>query len=422
MIYIKKIAPIALWALFVLLFSNCSEETGSDTTTNATPETVADSKDPNAPAQSCVLSESEFSSWFSEGSITPNGVVNPANSLDSMTESCDFYKWSWHMFLWHFSPKEGSYVYDTPPFHDLEGNRLVLDGKQTRVRGGKLDREGQAGLVSGVLMSQHAGVTPDGSLVYYAIHVNDVYAYMMSGQKRGALDLSTFPTTAKELDAIVEYAETAYGVDIEDGESLTMELKSSWIKLPKGADDSRYVTIQASVPAFVQSSDKEWTWDGSSYEEDVSLALVGYHVVGSVAGHPEMVWATFEHVDNVPNVDYFYVNQAGDITEKKSFNEDGTPIQKDWVFTNAAVKKNASNQMHMELASNNIVAESGNIISPSSTVRTHPWGNKADSTSAKENTQIISLNDNIHQMLMGGDIRKKLLFGGYYLGEKWSYS
>ena len=92
------------------------------------------------------------------------------------------------MFLWHFSPKDDSYVYDSAPFYDLEGEDLVIDGQQTIVRGGKLSREGQAGTVSGVLMSQKAGITPDGSIVYYAIHVNDVYAYMRSGQKTGHLN------------------------------------------------------------------------------------------------------------------------------------------------------------------------------------------------------------------------------------------
>jgi len=32
------------------------------------------------------------------------------------------------------------------------------------------------------------------------------------------------------------------------------------------------------------------------------------HVVGTVKGHPEMVWATFEHVNNAPNEAYPYTN------------------------------------------------------------------------------------------------------------------
>jgi len=31
-----------------------------------------------------------------------------------------------------------------------------------------------------------------------------------------------------------------------------------------------------------------------------TLALIGMHVVGTVPGHPEFIWATFEQVDNAP--------------------------------------------------------------------------------------------------------------------------
>lgn len=419
----KKFAIMALVAAMVMTLPYCSNgpkkdqnENGSTTITPDVIEGNDDIANTDGVAQTCVLTDSEFASWFSSGSVTPNGMVNSANSLGSFDTSCDFYKWSWQMFLWHFSPKAGSYVYDSRPFYDLEGNDLLFDGIQTRVRGGKLDSEGQAGLVSGVLMSQDHGITPDGSIVYYAIHVNDVYAYMVSGQKTGKIDLTEFPTTQEELDMIIDYAKNVHGVEIKDGESLAMELKSSWIKLPAGADASKYITIKASVPNFTKNSDTEWTWDGSSYDENVTLALVGYHVVGSATGHPEMIWATFEHNSNAPDVDYYYVDANGQTQEKKTFGSDGLPIQKDWVFTDPNTKLNASNQMYMELDGNTIKAEPGKTIAPSSTIRTHPWGNVADTSSAANNTEIISLNDNITGMLKDGDLRKNY----FLVGATWT--
>ena len=417
MILTKKISIIALLVMIVLSVPSCKENTDKKTENEdlATSESYVDVV-PLETAQSCVLTASEFSTWFDSGSVTANGVVNSANSLGTFNNSCDFYKWSWQMFLWHFSPKDDSYVYDTEPFYDLEGQDLVVDGAQTKVRGGKLAKEGQAGLVSGVLMSQEAGITPDGSIVYYAIHVNDVYAYMASGQNSGKLNLTEFPTTQEELDMIIEYAKNVYGVEIKDGESLAMELKSSWVKLPAGADASKYITIKADIPSFTKTSDREWVWDGSTYENDVTLAMVGYHVVGSATGHPEMIWATFEHTDNVPNVDYYYVDADGNVQEKKTIEEDGTPIRKDWTFTNGETTMNASNQMHMELKSNKIVAEAQQTISPSSTMRTHPWGNDPDKASAVNNTEIISLNQNINSMLLDGDLRKNY----FLVGATWT--
>ncbi|MFT5764206.1 MAG: hypothetical protein ACI8X3_001636 [Saprospiraceae bacterium] len=419
----KRLTLITIVAAAMMIMPYCTPDTNESGTTT-TPTTTEVVTDPDAPAQSCVLTTNEFASWFSSGGVTPNGFVPSANSLGTFTDNCDFYKWSWQMFLWHFSPKANSYVYDTRPFYDLEGQDLVFDGgvgiskrkKRLRPRGGKVDQEGQAGIVSGVLMSQQAGITPDGSIVFYAVHVNDVYAYMVSGQKTGKLDLKEFPTTQAQLDEIEAYAKNVHNVVIEDGESLAMELKSSWIKLPAGADNSRYATITADVPLYNKISDKEWEWDGTTYENNVTLAMVGYHLVGSAAGHPEMIWATFEHVDNLPNVDYFYVDGEGNVKEKKTFGTDNTPIRKDWVFTNDSTKLNASNQMHMELEGNKIIAETPNNISPSSTIRTHPWGNIADTTSAVNNTEIISLNENITSMLMNGDVRKNY----FLVGATWT--
>ena len=430
--FTKKFSILAIVAVIVISMPYCdnkpknpiSEETIDNAVNDikealpggeeeVAPEVVE--ADPNGPAQSCVLTSSQFATWFSNGSVTPNGVVNSANSLGTFDTSCDFYKWSWQMFLWNFSPKAGSYVYDTRPFYDLEGQDLVFDGIQTKVRGGKLDQEGQAGLVSGVLMSQKAGVTPDGSILYYAVHVNDVYAYMVSGQKTGQINLTQFPTTQAELDMIINYAKNVHNVDIKDGESLAMELKSSWIKLPTGANASEYITIKASVPNFTENSDTEWVADGT-FENNVTLALVGYHIVGSVTGHPEMVWATFEHNSNVPDVNYYYVNGNGETVEKKTFGPDDTPIRKDWTFTDGSAKLNSNNQMFMELDGNKITAEPGQTISPSSTVRTHPWGNVANQSSAANNTEIISLNDNITGLLASGDLRKNY----FLVGATWT--
>ncbi|NND31689.1 MAG: hypothetical protein HKN76_03795, partial [Saprospiraceae bacterium] len=308
-------------------------------------------------------------------------------------------------------------VFDSPPFFDLENGNLVVDGSNYSTRGGKLESEGQAGVISGVLMSQKAGITPDGSIVFYAIHVNDVYAYFASGKNTGQLEnLTEFPITQEDVDQIVDYAQTTYNVTIEDAESLTMELKSSWIKPAPGLDLSNYITIQADIPKFTKVSDKLWTWDGVSLERNVTLAMVGYHVVGSTANHPEMIWATFEHVDNSPDVSYYYIDEAGNLQERKTFGPDGKPIRKDWLFTDGNVTANASNQMHMELDAREIKAMGDLTISPSSTIRTHPWGNSPDSTYAQNNTDIISLNENIITLLAPGDVRRNY----FLVGATWT--
>ena len=50
--------------------------------------------------------------------------------------------------------------------------------------------------------------------------------------------------------------------------------------------------------------------DSQGFQAQSKLAMVGMHVVGrAVKGHPEMIWATFEHVDNfAPNDTFSYTN------------------------------------------------------------------------------------------------------------------
>src|SRR4030095_1538131 len=85
----------------------------------------------------CTVSGPVFKSWFASGSVTLNGVVNPANSVPfPNTPNCSFYQWSEQMFLWLTSPAPRSYgggahVFDSPAFYDVtppdkKGHRAFL--------------------------------------------------------------------------------------------------------------------------------------------------------------------------------------------------------------------------------------------------------------------------------------------------------
>ena len=72
-----------------------------------------------------------------------------------------------------------------------------------------------------------------------------------------------------------------------------------------------YVRMTARVPVFNKSNPAKWTATGQY--QTTQLALVGMHVVGSAAGHPEMIWSTFEHFGNTPNGAYQYINGANKV-------------------------------------------------------------------------------------------------------------
>ena len=67
-----------------------------------------------------------FPTWFESLTVTANGVVKPANSLNFPDNpNCSFYQWSYQMFLWATSPAPLSYgggggrIFESPAFFDV---------------------------------------------------------------------------------------------------------------------------------------------------------------------------------------------------------------------------------------------------------------------------------------------------------------
>jgi hypothetical protein len=455
-----------------------------------------------------------FASWFESGTVTLNGVVNPANSVNfPNVPNCSFYQWSEHMFLWLTSPAPvrygggGGRIFDSPAFYDVSppdanGDRtliphvqglirnfslraaqvgptnlqLIFDkkgrmlevepprfapsGKQLilnesgdsieieRVRIGDdrkpifFDKTGKVipnprpiirpelsktltvqkfmidkipifldsfGNVVEVEQGQAGGnavlMAQNGSLVYYVTMVNDVYAYFLTGVKKGQITPGTqFPTTSGELTQIKNFA-IANGKPspdpFPDPEALAIEVKSSWVEAAALPNLSSYITMQATIPTYNQTNLK-WTPTG---QKTVQLALVGIHVVGSTMGHPEMIWATLEHQSNMPNAEYSYINTSN-VTITVPQNTAGN-----WLFC-ANNSAGPFNEEHMSFNSPNIDANTGLgfTISPSNTIRWKSWGRAHPS--ATSNTEIISINNGVRGMLASGDVRGNYIMTG----------
>jgi hypothetical protein len=378
---------------------------------------------PSNAKETCVVTPAEFAGWFASGTVKKDGLVNPADSVNFPVKNnlCDFYKWSWQMFLWLNSPEGGKHVFDSPIFFDVSdlenGKRQFIrhkpgrihrfnlfraqtnhKGKAIRVAPNKKTIEtaevGQAD-TNGVLFTQK------GSLVYYGIHTNDVYAYFLTANESGAIKppLTTFPDTKDQLDQITAFAKTQ-GVTLPDAKALVMELKTSWVEADQVYDASKYVTIMGEVPTFDKTDPTKWVPSGS---KKTKLVMVGMHVVGTVKGHPEMLWATFEHTGNAPNDKYTYTDKK-DQTATVNLDTSGN-----WLFC----KTNAAGAFNTQTAKvdkdGNIVPEmTGKPMVPSDTKRAFPWGQGT----TDNNTLIISLNNSVLGMIPDGDVRKNYVLIG----------
>jgi len=220
--------------------------------------------------------------WYTRPSL-PDFVNDP----DTL---CGFYQYSWQTFLYFVSPgpkAHGALRVETLPEVDAPGEVVAAHLSSLlstavrfrdprhgnlehvfRVRGAEPSDIHQAGS-KGILVDQNDNLT------YYeqfqtAIADNFIRACSLSVKNCGtapAAQLLRFPPGA-------------------------IELKLSWRVIPKGMPGASTYYILRDVPNLPDNKGGRITAD---------LGLTGMHVVFASTHHPELIWATFEHVDNAPN-------------------------------------------------------------------------------------------------------------------------
>jgi hypothetical protein len=311
------------------------------------------------------------SSWFTGGD-NPTPPYDFENEPQAVVD-CDFYKFAWQTFLnitqsdtrggtprflTYKSPGEvfnHSGLFAIPQGKASDGLKLTpWMRKSDSVR--SLDSIEQA-------ISRGVVVDKNGHPLYYGLHLNPRFEKFIAD--------NNYQDLAK-LKAAPADQEFPVGC---------VELKSSWRIIPDGGDASNFFTIAASVPTLIVK-DGKITIDPST-PKSVTVALVGLHVVGRLKHHPEFVWATFEHVDNAPDLS---VNAS---------TPDSAVTDRDWTFCpNGALKKNCN--LKPGSSPDNplcLVDEANQILAPVTPIyREFPFG-------GDDSRAIISLTTSVHTQL-----------------------
>jgi len=274
-----------------------------------------------------------------------------------------------------------------------------------------------------ILMSQ------TGSLVYYSILVNDVFAFFLTGARNLQWPDNQFPTTPAQITQITSYA-SSHSTTIPDPQAMAVEIKMSWVEASKVFNINNYITTMATIPTYNQSDPNHWIRLG---QKTVKMALVGVHFVGVTAGnvnnpngHPELLWATFEHQTNAPSLTYPYRSTSG----LKFVSPD---FSKTWLFCAANPPASSLfNDPHMHqdpdpLHPGDIRSVGTYTISPSNTMRVTAWGAAANASpnpvylptapfataaSAASNSEVILMNDGVRSLLNSADVRGNYLMTG----------
>jgi hypothetical protein len=340
-----------------------------------------------------------------------------------------------------------------PIFHDTHGNlienpilRDIASGQVINVRpppGNTIVSNGHLfflDLLGDVIAAEpgqaddHVLMARNNRLIYHMIQVNDIYAYFLTGTKNHNLNLTMFPTNNEELAPVKQYALNHGLVSFPDESASIVELKSSWIELPDKNDYSHYISITADVPKFKHLTDTHWQQIG--WRQGVKLAMVGMHVAFSVNGHPELIWATFEHVYNTPNARYRYEAIQG----RQPWSQQSCG---NWLFSSGHAEPDehprdcygirihacsgdqtidasgmciGANHSRMYMDGGDIHAYNGEAIGPSDILRISPWGNSEFRPTP--NASLISIYNSIRVRLAKGDLRKNyIMVGAIWLAD-----
>ena len=310
------------------------------------------------------------SNWFPH-SKTPR----PDDQAFKSSSNCEFHQWSWQMFLWLTQDWGGK-----PRFLSFQSPQSLL-GMNSRSLQPHTSPVGKPETLDEYLQAGTDGILVDhkGRAVYYSQYVNPTFADFIKSNNL------TDPASVQSFDPDKSFDIT------------TLELKASWKIVAEGENVSDFFTMKTRVNTLRNQGGKIVIDENSS--EMVTVALVGFHIGGVVNGHPEMIWATFEHKSNAPNVP-----------------ENPTPdtiiSDKDWLFYTANTRYADCNVNPADSPALTL-NEKTQVISPITQVcRQFEFGNDPDNPAQKKSNMkqnddnIALLNSSVHKKLKPNDVWK----------------
>ncbi|HEV3459590.1 MAG TPA: hypothetical protein VHG32_23815, partial [Thermoanaerobaculia bacterium] len=231
-------------------------------------------------------------------------VTNPSlpdfhNDPTCTAPFCEFYQYAWQAFLYLTAPAPGkggalnfeilpsiselSKAKATTKANKLLGEPTTFLDKRTNltrifeVRGSKpLSQFDQAGS-NGILVDQAGNVT--------------YYEHLFSKVAKHFVDSCYL--NIKSCVANVNSTSPPQGASTLRFPAGSMEIKVAWRVITNTTlNANTYYTVKG-VTVYNPNTQKN--------QRNVTLGLVGFHLAYATKSHPEMVWATFEHIDNAPN-------------------------------------------------------------------------------------------------------------------------
>jgi len=349
---------------------------------------------------------------FLPTTMAPTNRLPPILPGKDLPADCEFYRWAWQTFLYvtdrgKARPRFLEYptfesvfkMPHSPLFARQEGPLLSLAPRTAQYANkspapppGITDLE-QA-------LSEKVLIDLRGNPVWYQIHLNPAFSEFVS-----ANDLTNV-TTLTNIPPDLEFR------------TGSVELKSAWTIIDGPSPD--FITADALVPVFKKDSQGKVTRDGTKTRQ-VKVALLSLHVVGVIDGHPEFIWATFEHTSRTKNKAGLRIRDvapSADANGQKVMNEGITYRLYPGTTSGASAPVPGANDGG-KLADLNLDPSTQKFSPPSAIFRVFPFSVQ-DRSATEEDPAIISLNTHVQKAFEGlqGDLRENYsLVGATWLNK-----
>jgi hypothetical protein len=242
----------------------------------------------------CPVPKQPSVSFLPTATAPKNLMPLPLPEAGKPTPDCPFYQWAWQTFLFvtQANGNKPSFLkYPTfesvfkikhsPLFADEKAGLLSLAPRKVQYPNNVAPvtieiSDLEQAKVEDVLIDQN------GNAIWYAIHVNNEFVRFLHDYNLTDLNV------LKQIPADLEFRP---GV---------LELKSAWQIVEASPKLKNYITTDALIPVFKNDPSGKIIKDGNK-TRPVTVALLSLHVVGTIEGHPEFIWSTFEHVSHGKN-------------------------------------------------------------------------------------------------------------------------
>jgi hypothetical protein len=217
----------------------------------------------------------------------------PAFQKPNPDEDCDFYRPAWQYLLYLIqeeTPGSGPRLLGLDHPDDLFGRptvaRFPSAGKGILRLAPRVAFNGDPLAGAEINQAGSKGVLVDpttGRAVYYSVHLNEIFSKFIRDNK---------------YDTVLNLKNAPSDQEFPRGSA---EFKTSWRILPEGDPGDGYITTTATISKLAKVG-VQIVIDSTQKETNKTVALLGIHVVFVLDGHPEFIWATFEHNNNAPEL------------------------------------------------------------------------------------------------------------------------